>query len=52
MPDAIGYDQLKRTDILERQDAWIAQIENRPPRARQALAALIDGSVLREALAP
>ena len=48
-PGTLATDLL---DILERQDAWIAQIENRPPRARQALAALIDGSVLREALAP
>ena len=47
-PGTLATDLL---DIFERQDAWIAQIENRPPRTRQALATLIDGSVLREALA-
>ena len=39
-------------DVFERQDMWIAQIEQREPRSRNALAKLIDDSVLREALAP
>ncbi len=38
-------------DIFERQDAWIAKVQGRAPRAREALAKLIDDSVLREALA-
>lgn len=37
-------------DVFERQDAWIARLEGRAPRSRKALAELIDGSVLREAL--
>jgi len=38
-------------DVFARQDAWIARLDGREPRSRSALAALIDGSVLREALA-
>jgi len=37
-------------DVFQRQDVWIAKIENRPPRTPDALAKLIDDSVLREAL--
>ena len=36
-------------DIFERQEPWIARIQNRLPRTRAALAQLIDDSVLREA---
>lgn len=39
-------------DIFTRQDAWIAKVQRRAPRTREALATLIDDSVLREALAP
>jgi NitT/TauT family transport system substrate-binding protein len=37
-------------DIFEREEPWIAGIQGRAPRTRQALATLIDDSVLREAL--
>jgi NitT/TauT family transport system substrate-binding protein len=37
-------------DILERQEPWVARIQGRAPRGRDALSSLIDGSVLREAL--
>jgi sulfonate transport system substrate-binding protein len=36
-------------DILERQEPWIARIQGRAPRTREALARLIDNSVLTEA---
>jgi sulfonate transport system substrate-binding protein len=36
-------------DVFEREDAWIARVESRKPRTREALASLIDDSVLREA---
>lgn len=39
-------------DVFERQEPWIATIERRPPRTRDALAKLIDRSVLAEALTP
>jgi sulfonate transport system substrate-binding protein len=38
-------------DIFERQDVWIAKVQGRAPRSREALARLIDDSVLREARA-
>jgi NitT/TauT family transport system substrate-binding protein len=37
-------------DVFERQEPWLAKIEGRTPRPRDALADLIDGSVVREAL--
>jgi NitT/TauT family transport system substrate-binding protein len=45
-PGTLAADLL---DIFERQDAWIAKIQRRAPRTREALARLIDGSVLSEA---
>lgn len=36
-------------DILERQEPWVARIQGRAPRTREALARLIDDSVLTEA---
>lgn len=45
-PGALATDLL---DIFERQDQWIARMQGRAPRAREALARLIDGSVVREA---
>ncbi len=47
-PGTLAADLL---DIFERQDAWIAKVQGRAPRTREALAKLIDGSVLREAQA-
>jgi NitT/TauT family transport system substrate-binding protein len=47
-PGTLAADLL---DIFERQDPWIARLQGRAPRTREALAALIDGSVLREARA-
>ena len=47
-PGTLATDLL---DIFERQDAWIARVQGRAPRTRDALAALIDVSVLREARA-
>ena len=38
-------------DVLERQEPWIARIQGRPPRTRDALSKLIDDSVLQEAVA-
>lgn len=46
-PGTLAADLL---DVFERQDVWIAKVEGREPRTREALAKLIDGSVLREAL--
>jgi NitT/TauT family transport system substrate-binding protein len=37
-------------DVFERQEVWIAKVQGRPPRTREALSKLIDESVLREAL--
>ena len=45
-PGTLAADLL---DTFERQDPWIARLQGRAPRTREALAALIDGSVLREA---
>lgn len=47
-PGTLATDLL---DIFERQDVWIAKVQGRAPRAREALARLIDGSVLQEARA-
>ena len=47
-PGTLATDLL---DIFERQDVWIAKVQGRAPRSRDALAKLIDESVLREALA-
>jgi len=38
-------------DVFVRQDPWIARTQNRAPRSREALARLIDESVVREARA-
>ncbi len=45
-PGTLATDLL---DIFERQEVWIAKGQGRSPRPREALANLIDGSVLREA---
>ena len=37
---------------FERQEPWIARVQRRAPRSRDALARLIDDSVAREAGAP
>ena len=47
-PGTLATDLL---DILERQEPWIARIQGRAPRGRDALLKLIDDSVLREAQA-
>jgi NitT/TauT family transport system substrate-binding protein len=47
-PGTLATDLL---DIFERQDVWIAKVQGRPPRTRDALSKLIDDSVWREALA-
>ena len=47
-PGTLAADLL---DIFERQDVWIAGVQGRAPRTREALAKLIDSSVLREAQA-
>jgi NitT/TauT family transport system substrate-binding protein len=39
-------------DVFQRQDVWIAKVQGRAPRTRDALSKLIDDSVLREATAP
>jgi NitT/TauT family transport system substrate-binding protein len=46
-PGTLASDLL---DVFERQEPWLAKIEGRTPRPRDALATLIDGSVVREAL--
>ncbi|MGE0557629.1 MAG: ABC transporter substrate-binding protein [Burkholderiales bacterium] len=49
-----SYPGTLATDLLEvfgRQEPWIARVQGRAPRTRQALAALIDDSVVREARA-
>ena len=38
-------------DIFERQDVWIARVQRRAPRGREALSKLIDDSIVREARA-
>jgi hypothetical protein len=45
-PGTLATDLL---DVFERQEAWIARLQRRAPRSREALANLIDGSVLSEA---
>jgi NitT/TauT family transport system substrate-binding protein len=45
-PGTLAADLLDR---FERQDPWIARLQGRAPRTREALARLIDDSVLREA---
>jgi len=45
-PGTLASDLL---DIFERQDVWIAKVQGRAPRTRDALSKLIDDSVLREA---
>jgi NitT/TauT family transport system substrate-binding protein len=47
-PGTLAADLLER---LERQEPWIAKVQRRAPRSREALARLIDDSVLREARA-
>ena len=44
-PGTLATDLL---DVFERQDVWIAKVQGRAPRTREALAKLIDDSVLRE----
>ncbi len=46
-PGTLATDLL---DIFERQDVWIARVQGRAARTRAALARLIDGSVMCEAL--
>jgi ABC-type nitrate/sulfonate/bicarbonate transport system substrate-binding protein len=48
-PGTLAADLLAR---LERQEPWLAKAERRAPRSPDALARLIDGSVLREATKP
>lgn len=38
-------------DILEREEPWVANLQNRAPRCREALLTLIDDSVVRDARA-
>ncbi|MCK5748129.1 MAG: hypothetical protein KAH44_18065, partial [Oricola sp.] len=38
-------------DVLEKEEAWLAEIEGRPARTREELATLIDDSIIREVLA-
>jgi sulfonate transport system substrate-binding protein len=38
-------------DVLEEEEPWSAEQDNRTPRTRAELAPLVDGSVLAEALA-
>lgn len=47
-PGTLATDLL---DIFERQEPWIAKVQGRVPRSRQALAGLIDASVVQEARA-
>jgi sulfonate transport system substrate-binding protein len=50
----VNYPGTLATDLLEifeREEAWIARLQGRAPRTREALAKLIDGSVLNEARA-
>jgi sulfonate transport system substrate-binding protein len=48
-PAAIGNDML---DTMLEQEPWMAEKQNRPPRPREAIAALIDASLWREATTP
>lgn len=45
-PGTLATDLL---DVLEREEPWVAGLQNRAPRDRETLAGLIDDSVLREA---
>jgi ABC-type nitrate/sulfonate/bicarbonate transport system substrate-binding protein len=45
-PGTLASDLL---DVFERQEAWIAKVQGRAPRMRDALARLVDDSVWREA---
>jgi len=47
-PGTLAADLL---DVFERQEPWIARLQGRAPRTREALARLIDDSVVREARA-
>ena len=47
-PGTLATDLL---DVFERQDVWIAKVQGRAPRSRDALSRLIDDSVWREARA-
>jgi len=47
-PGTLASDLIER---LERQEPWVAKAQRRAPRSRDALARLIDDSVLREARA-
>jgi NitT/TauT family transport system substrate-binding protein len=47
-PGTLATDLL---DIFEKQDVWIAKVQGRAPRNRDALSKLIDDSVLRDAIA-
>ena len=47
-PASISDDML--ATMLE-QEPWMAEKQNRPPRSREAITALIDASILREAMA-
>ena len=47
-PGTLATDLL---DVFQRQEGWIARVQGRAPRTREALAKLIDDSVLREATA-
>jgi sulfonate transport system substrate-binding protein len=46
-PGSLGDDML---DTMLEQEPWMAEKQNRAPRPREAIAALIDASLLREAL--
>jgi sulfonate transport system substrate-binding protein len=48
-PASVGDDML---DTMLEQEPWIAEKQNRAPRPREAIAALIDASLWREAMAP
>jgi sulfonate transport system substrate-binding protein len=48
-PASLGDDML---ETMIEQEAWMAEKQNRTPRPREAIAALIDASLLREAMAP
>lgn len=45
-PGTLATDLL---DVFERQEPWIAETQHRAPRSREALARLIDPSIVREA---
>jgi sulfonate transport system substrate-binding protein len=48
-PASVGDDML---DTMLEQEPWMAEKQNRAPRPREAIAALIDASLWREAMAP